>query len=182
MNLKIIHICIFILLTGLGGLPAAAQTPLIDALIRNLRYEPTDTGRVMLYNRISINYYVEIMFLRRLFRWLLLPKFMPGLIAAVTRFDRWKLEGHRRILRERKSLSKQEWISMNTDGPFCPLARVYSRNQAATLFQDFTNVRQEVWWLNVDHWPFIRRAIPNSITRRIGRRWGWHRIIYGQKS
>jgi hypothetical protein len=36
------------------------------------------TFTVMPYNRSSINYYAEIMFLRRLFRWLLLPKFMPG--------------------------------------------------------------------------------------------------------
>ena len=160
------------------------HSPTPEKIVREIRrvLKKGGTFTVMLYNRSSINYYLEIMFLRRLFRWLLLPKFMPGLIARLTGFDRWKLEGHRRILRERKSLSKQEWISMNTDGPFCPLARVYSRNQAAALFQDFTNVRQEVWWLNVDHWPFVRRAIPNSITRRIGRRLGWHRIIYGRKS
>ena len=160
------------------------HSPAPEKIVREIRrvLKKGGTFTVMLYNRSSINYYLEIMFLRRLFRWLLLPKFMPGLIARLTGFDRWKLEGHRRILRERKSLSKQEWISMNTDGPFCPLARVYSRNQAAALFQDFTNVRQEVWWLNVDHWPFVRRAIPNSITRRIGRRLGWHRIIYGRKS
>jgi len=59
-----------------------------------VRYEPLT---VMLYNRSSINYYAEIMFLRRLFRWLLLPKF--------TGFDRLKLEGHRKILRERKDKS-----------------------------------------------------------------------------
>jgi hypothetical protein len=59
------------------------------------------TFTVMLYNRSSINYYAQIMFLRRLFRWLLLPKFMPGLIAWPTGFDRLKLEGHRKILRER---------------------------------------------------------------------------------
>ena len=40
-----------------------------------------------------------------LFRWLLLPKFMPGLIAWLTGFDRLKLEGHRKILRERKDKS-----------------------------------------------------------------------------
>jgi len=136
---------------------------------------------VMLYNKGSINYYVEIKFLRRLFKWLLLPSFMPRLIAAVTGFDRWKLEGHRKILRERKNMSEQDWISMNTDGPFCPLARVYSRNDAADLFQDFKNVRQEVWEFNVDHWPFVRRIIPSSAVRWIGRYWGWHRMIYGQK-
>ena len=74
---------------------------------------------VMLYNRSSINYYIEIMLLRKIFRWCLLPKFMPGLLAAVTGFDRWKLEGHREMLKQEDT--KEQWISMNTDGPFCPL-------------------------------------------------------------
>jgi ubiquinone/menaquinone biosynthesis C-methylase UbiE len=139
------------------------------------------TFTLMIYNRSSVNYYVEIMFLRRLFRWLLLPAFMPGLIAALTGFDRWKLEGHRKILRERKNMTKQEWISMNTDGPFCPLARVYDRKEAAELFKNFQNLRQEVWEFNVDHWPFVRRIVPDSLVKWVGRHWGWHRMIYGQK-
>src|SRR5580700_1851943 len=69
------------------------------------------TFTVMLYNRNSINYYVEIMFLRRLFRLLLFPRFMPKLMARITGFDRSKLEGHRKIWTERK-ISKEEWISM----------------------------------------------------------------------
>ena len=136
---------------------------------------------VMLYNRSSINYYIEIMFLRRLFKWLLLPTFMPGLVAAVTGFDRWKLEGHRDLLRKRKHISKEEWVSMNTDGPFCPLAKVYDRREAAALFQDFVNVRQEIWEFNVNHWSFIGRAIPDKMAKWIGRHWGWHRMIYGNK-
>jgi hypothetical protein len=78
-------------------------------------------------------------------------------------------------------MSKQEWVSMNTDGPFCPLARVYNQNEAADLFKEFNNVRQEVWEFNVEHWSFIGRAIPDSVVKRVGRRWGWHRMIYGQK-
>lgn len=139
------------------------------------------TFTVMLYNRHSINYYVEIMFLRKLFRWCLLPGFMPGAIAVATGFDRWKLEGHRKILRGEKKISKDEWISMNTDGPFCPLARVYNSKQAANLFSDFRDLRQDVWEFNVDHWSFIGRAIPRPLVMWIGRRWGWHRMIYGQK-
>jgi ubiquinone/menaquinone biosynthesis C-methylase UbiE len=137
------------------------------------------TFTVMLYNRSSINYYVEIMFLRRIFRWCLLPPFMPGLVAAITGFDRWKLEGHREILK--KKITKEQWISMNTDGPFCPLAGVYDRREAAVLFKDFEAVRQEVWEFNVDHWSFIGKAIPDRVAKWIGRRWGWHRMIYGKK-
>jgi ubiquinone/menaquinone biosynthesis C-methylase UbiE len=156
-----------------------APEKIVREIFRVLKKDGSFT--VMLYNKSSINYYVEIMFLRRLFRWLLLPSFMPRVVSAVTGFDRWKLEGHRKILRERKNMSKQDWISMNTDGPFCPLARVYSQNEAADLFRDFKNVRQEVWEFNVDHWAFVGRAIPTSAAKWIGRHWGWHRMIYGQK-
>jgi ubiquinone/menaquinone biosynthesis C-methylase UbiE len=160
------------------------HSPVPEKIVREIHrvLRQNGTFTVMLYNRRSINYYIEIMFLRRLMRWILLPSFMPGLIAAVAGFDRWKLEGHRTILKERKNMSKQEWISMNTDGPFCPLARVYSRSEAADLFRDFKNVRQEVWEFNVDHWPFVRRAIPTSVAKWVGRQWGWHRMIYGEKS
>jgi len=106
---------------------------------------------------------------------------MPRLIAATTGFDRWKLEGHRDRLLKNKKLTKDEWISMNTDGPFCPLARVYDHDETAALFSAFENVRQEVWEFNVDHWSFIGKAIPDSVVKWLGRRWGWHRIIYGQK-
>jgi ubiquinone/menaquinone biosynthesis C-methylase UbiE len=142
---------------------------------------PGGTLTVMLYNRSSINYYVEIMFLRRIFRWCLLPTFMPGLVAAVTGFDRWKLEGHRDRLLKNKRLTKEEWISMNTDGPSCPLARVYDHGEAAALFDAFENVRQEVWEFNTDHWSFIGKAMPDSLVKWLGRRWGWHRIVCGRK-
>lgn len=152
---------------------------IVGEIYRVLRNRASFT--VMLYNRTSINYYVEIMFLRRLFKWLLLPKFMPRLIAAATGFDRWKLEGHRDRLLKNKKLTKDEWISMNTDGPSCPLARVYDHEEAAALFGAFENVRQEVWEFNVDHWSFIGKAMPDSLVKWLGRHWGWHRIIYGRK-
>jgi ubiquinone/menaquinone biosynthesis C-methylase UbiE len=155
-----------------------APERIVSETYRVLRQNGTFT--VMLYNRSSINYYIEIMFLRRVLRYLLMPKFMPRLLAAVTGFDRWKLEGHRKALK--KKLTKEEWISMNTDGPFCPLARVYNRTEAAALFSAFGDVKQEVWEFNVDHWSFLGRAIPAPIAKWIGRRWGWHRIIYGIKS
>lgn len=140
---------------------------------------PRGTLTVMLYNRSSINYYIEIMLLRKIFRWCLLPKFMPRLLAAVTGFDKWKLEGHRHALN--KKLTKAQWISMNTDGPFCPLAKVYNRKEAARLFKDFADIRQEVWEFNVEHWPILNAILPTSRERWIGRRWGWHRMVYGRK-
>jgi ubiquinone/menaquinone biosynthesis C-methylase UbiE len=158
------------------------HSPAPQKIVREVHrvLRPGGTFTVMLYNRTSINYYVEIMILRRVFRWCLLPPFMPRLLAAVTGFDLWKLEGHRDLLREK--VSKEKWVSMNTDGPYCPLARVYNREEAAALFAAFKNVRQEVWEFNVDHWPFVRGIMPAVVAKWIGRQWGWHRMIYGEKA
>lgn len=152
---------------------------IVDEMYRVLR--PGGTFTVMVYNRSSINYHIEIMLLRKAFRLLLYPKDMPRLISKATGFAEWKLVGHQQRLRAGHPMSKEEWISMNTDGPHCPLARVYNRREAAELFRRFRDVRQEVWEFNSDHWPFIRRLIPLGIERAIGSLWGWHRMIYGRK-
>jgi ubiquinone/menaquinone biosynthesis C-methylase UbiE len=156
-----------------------APEKIVAEIHRVLRKGGTFT--VMLYNRTSINYYIEIMFLRRIFRLFLLPRLMPRVIAAATGFDRWKLEGHRDMLISKGRMTKQEWISMNTDGPFCPLARVYGCKEVAQLFKIFVNVRQEAWEFNPEHWSFLGKLIPHKIERWLGRHWGWHRMIYGSK-
>jgi hypothetical protein len=78
-------------------------------------------------------------------------------------------------------MTTEEWISINTDGPFCPLARVYNHKEAGELFKEFANVRQEVWEFNSEHWSFAGKLIPLAVERQLGRLWGWHRMIYGEK-
>jgi ubiquinone/menaquinone biosynthesis C-methylase UbiE len=152
---------------------------IIKEMFRVLK--PGGTFTVMLYNRSSINYYIEIMFLRKVFRVMLYPRFIPKLLSMITGFDEWKLNGHRNILIEKGKLSKSEWISINTDGPSCPLSTVYNEKEAAELFMEFRNVRQNVWEFNTDHWSFIGKLIPEKATRKIGNHFGWHRIICGMK-
>jgi len=152
---------------------------IVDEMYRVLR--PGGTLTVMVYNRSSINYYVEIMLLRKVFRLLLYPKRMPQIISKLTGFPEWKLVGHQQRLRRGPRISKQEWVSMNTDGPECPLSKVYNQREANILFRRFREVRQEAWEFNSDHWPYIGRLIPTRIERAIGRLWGWHRMIYGTK-
>jgi ubiquinone/menaquinone biosynthesis C-methylase UbiE len=110
---------------------------IVREIYRVLRKDGTCT--VMLYNRSSINYYVEIMFLRKILRHMLRPKWMPGVLAKITGFDRWKLEGHRETLS--KKLTHEQWVSMNTDGPYCPLAKVYNHAEAAALFSPMCDRR-----------------------------------------
>ncbi|MDW8238438.1 MAG: class I SAM-dependent methyltransferase [Acidobacteriota bacterium] len=159
------------------------HSPDTEAIVREMYrvLRPGGTLCVMIYNKTSINYYLQIMFLRKLFRWLLYPSFMPALVAKLTGFERWKLERHREIMLTRGRLSKQEWISMNTDGPDCPLAKVYTAAEALALFKDFTDVRTEVWHFNRLHWPLIGRLLPERLVQFLGRRWGWHRFVFGRK-
>ncbi len=163
------------------GVIMASPSPesIVEQMYRVLK--PGGTFNVMLYNRSSINYYIEIKFLRKLFRPILYPKFMPALLAKITGFAEWKLQEHRKILVEKGKLSEKEWLNINTDGPLCPLIEVYNKKEAAELFKKFDDVRQEVWEFNSEHWAFLGKLLPTKLERAIGRVWGWHRMIYGTK-
>jgi hypothetical protein len=135
----------------------------------------------MLYNRSSINYYVEIMFLRKLGRAMLRPRRAPAVLARVLGFPLEKLEGHRRNLLRNPRPTREEWVSMNTDGPDCPLARVYSAAEALALFRDFEDVRSDVHHFDRSHWPIVGELISDRVADAIGRRLGWNRMIYARK-
>lgn len=152
---------------------------IVEQMYRVLR--PGGTFSVMIYNKSSINYHIEIMFLRKLFQVLLMPKFMPVLISKLTGFDLNKLQIHRKIMLRKRKLSKEEWININTDGPECPLAKVYNKKEACELFEKFKKITTEIWFFNKSHWPIIGRMLPKIFVIWLERRWGWHRIVNGQK-
>ncbi len=135
---------------------------------------------VMLYNRTSINYLVEIMFLRK-FGLRILS--IPGALALLQRlgFPRAKLERHRELIDQRGRPTDQEWLSRNTNGPDNPFARVYSAQQAAQLFRAFRIESNEVYFFDHRHWGALGRLIPESVRRALGRRWGWHRVVHAKK-
>lgn len=159
------------------------HSPHPGAIVRQIHrvLRPGGTFCVMLYNRSSINYYIEIMFLRKIFRLMLYPAFMPTLMSTLTGFPLWKLEGHRNLLIKRGKLTKAEWISYNTDGPECPLAAVYNAREARELFKDFLDLSMEIRFFDQTHWPLIGRMMPMALRRFLSERWGWHRIIHGRK-
>ena len=159
------------------------HSPDVEAIVREIHrvLRPGGTFCVMVYNATSVNYVLEIMFLRKAFRLLLYPKHAPALLSRVLGFDRRKLETHRRLLLERPKMTKEEWISMNTDGPECPLARVYSAREALELFRDFDGVATQAWYFNESHWPVVGKRLPEQVRRELGRRFGWHRVVTGTK-
>ncbi|MFC2165938.1 class I SAM-dependent methyltransferase [Acidobacteriota bacterium] len=143
--------------------------------------KPGGTITVMLYNKNSINYYIEIMFLRKIGRRLLRPSWAPHLLASLSGFDQTKLAGHRTKLFSIPNPTPEQWISMNTDGPYCPLAKIYSASESAALFAEFYNFRTEVHNFDRSHWSFLGRIISTGLADKIGHRWGWSRIVYATK-
>jgi 2-polyprenyl-3-methyl-5-hydroxy-6-metoxy-1,4-benzoquinol methylase len=152
---------------------------IVDEMYRVLK--PGGTFTVMLYNRTSINYYLQIMFLRKLGRMLLQPAGAPALLAKLLGLSRAKLDGHRQNLLRIPRPTPEQWVSMNTDGPDCPLARVYSAAEVHALFTRFRDVRTAAYFFDRSHWPFVGRLLPDAAVEALGRRWGWHRIIIGRK-
>lgn len=135
---------------------------------------------VLLYNRSSINYYVEIMFLRRLLRPMLLVPGMIGLLSLLG-LRRDRLEGHRDLLHSGKKMSMQEWLSRNTDGPDNPFICVQNADEAKQLFHRFEIIANDVYFFDFRHWGLLGRMLPNSVVRLLGRHWGWHRVVHARK-
>lgn len=152
---------------------------IVEEIRRVLR--PGGTVTVMLYNRTSVNYYVEIMVVRKVARSLLRPSWSPRLLARTLRLPRATLEGQRDNLLRIPHPTPEQWISMNTDGPACPLARVYSAGEARALFAGFEAIETDVRHFDRAHWPVVGRAVSDSLSERIGRRAGWLRVVRARK-
>jgi ubiquinone/menaquinone biosynthesis C-methylase UbiE len=131
---------------------------------------------VMLYHRNSYNYYVNIMTLRRLGAGLLGFNWGPAVVSKLTGESQERLTQLRDMYRQDPAgfLSTQQFLNNNTDGPGNPLARVFSRREAARLFSEFKTVRTETHFLNKRWIPLIGGLLPRSIEKSLASAMGWH--------
>ncbi|HYM41742.1 MAG TPA: class I SAM-dependent methyltransferase [Steroidobacteraceae bacterium] len=63
-----------------------------------------------------------------------------------------------------------------------PRCRVYGESEAAELFAAFEVVRHEVRFFDHRPWGVLGRALPRSLRRWLGERWGRHRILHLRKT
>jgi SAM-dependent methyltransferase len=156
--------------------------PAVDSAVAQIWRVLKPGGRViaMLYNRTSINYALEIKLLRKLAARTL---GIPGVVrlGGALGFPEQKLARHRELAREVRGMSAQEWLNRNTDGPDNPYSSVYDENEAQRLFSRFSIQRQEVHYFNPEHWGPLGRLLPAGLVTAMGRRWGWHRVVYAAK-
>ena len=136
---------------------------------------------LMVYNRSSINYQLEIRVLRR---WGIHLLAVPGAISLLSRlgFPRSTLQRHLELYRALGRLNDEEWLSRNTDGPDNPYSRVYSHAEVKELLSGrFRILRQQVCYFDPRHWGSLARLLPQSAIQILGRRWGWHRVVLAQR-
>lgn len=135
---------------------------------------------IMLYNRTSINYYIEIMFLRKIALRLLA---LPGVINLFSfiGFPREKLQRHIEIYRTSNPMDDEEWLSRNTDGPDNPYSCVYGKEDAEKLLHGFKIKSNKTYFFDYRHWGVLGRILPEKAITFLGNHWGWHRIIYAVK-
>lgn len=141
---------------------------------------PSGELLAMLYNRDSINYRVEILFLRRLAVHVLA---LPGATAALGAIGlpRAKLERHRELYQSRGPPPGAEWLSRNTNGPDNPYAQVYGAAQAVQLLAPFQVLSNDVYFFDHRHWGLLGSLVPVRARLRLGRLWGWHRVLHVRK-
>ena len=135
---------------------------------------------IMLYHRWSLNYYGNILFLRRLGAAVLALPGAVRLTARLTGKSEETLAGHRGLLR-RHGLAyltdRQLFLSNNTDGLGNPLSKVFSRRQARDLFAEFDQVETEAYFLNMPKLAGLDRLLGPATREWLGRRLGWQLYV-----
>jgi SAM-dependent methyltransferase len=145
--------------------------------------KPNGIALVMLYHRNSLNYYVNILLIRRLLALLLLLPGATRVLGAVTG-EPEMIAGHRALLAShglRYLRDRSLFLSNNTDGPGNPLSKVYSRDEARLLFEDFDAVQTSVRFLNLRVYPAGERLALTRVARTLEARLGWHLYVTARK-
>jgi ubiquinone/menaquinone biosynthesis C-methylase UbiE len=135
---------------------------------------------IMVYNRASINYKIEILIIRKiLVRFLRLPG-MINLLSFLG-FPKEKLKRHLEIFSSNKNMPEEEWLSRNTDGPDNPYSLVYNQNEIEKLLHAFEIHKNEVFYFDVRHWGKLSKLFPKCLVDFLGKHYGWHRVVYATK-
>ena len=142
---------------------------------------------VMVYNRSSIFYKLEILVCRRLLLLMCFLKFNILLTFLLKGKLKIKAINYFHKLKQRyKSnpfISNQELLNHSTDGVDCPLSRVYNKKESLELFLKFKNLKTHCFFMEKKHsiiW-ILFGFILNKYESFLSKKFGWFRIIEGKK-
>ena len=116
---------------------------------------------IMLYNKTSINYKFKIMFLRKLMlHFLNIPGVIP--LFGFLGLPKDKIHRHAEIFHEFRSMSNQEWLNRNIDGPDNPYSIVYNEQETKNLLGKHFEIKvNQVFFFDTRHWGALGRLFPS---------------------
>jgi len=109
----------------------------------------------------------------------------PGAIPVFGRlgFPGDTLRRHQELFKAFGTLSDEEWLSRNTDGPDNPYSRVYSRTEVEKLMVGkFRIVHNLAHYFDFRHWGPLGRVLPKRAIQVLGCLWGWHRLVLAERT
>ena len=154
--------------------------------------KPNGRGIIMLYHKNSFNYYVRIMLymrvrvllkiLSRLGNWKhdRAPLTTPEIIGirGNQRPEIWDIHYQNFLKRGWGYLKAANFVHHCTDGPECPVAFAFSKNEARELFSKFRDVT-----FRVAHFPLrrYRRYFPFTVEKFLAETIGWYLFVFATK-
>ncbi|MCF6150273.1 MAG: class I SAM-dependent methyltransferase [Candidatus Kuenenia sp.] len=160
-----------------------APKKIVDEIYRVLK--PGGTATIMLYNKTSFYYQIEVKLIRKLFFYfcdknkLCKILFLPFKKERVKQFLFYK-EKLKKYKETNPKPTAEEWCSMNTDDVFCPIAKVYSKTDAKKLFKDFSKFKTSVWFIDKNNWILwiiLKHFIPQKLEIWLESKLGWFRMV-----
>lgn len=131
------------------------HTPDIERAVSEIYrvLKPNGSCFIMVYNKWSINYFYDIIFVHGLLKGRLFSQSIEQLIDSLT------------------------------DKSNCPISRVFSRKNAFELFHrhNFKEIKTSVWYFREGHIPIIKRVLSLDNNKYLGRVAGWHLVIEAKK-
>lgn len=162
----------------------------VDEVWRVLK--PNGRAIIMLYHKHSFNYCVRIMLymrarvlmniLSRFGKWAddratLKTNTVVG-VRGNQRPEIWDIHYQNFLKRGWSYLKADNFVHHCTDGPECPIAFAFSKNEARQLFAKFRDVN-----FRVAHFPLRRysRYFPFAVERFLARTMGWYLFVFAVK-
>ncbi len=161
------------------------HTPDIERAVHEIHRVLKPNGRaiVMLYHRGSYNYRIGIRMLRPAGARLLKTGAGRRLVNRLIGESIASLREHALLVKASRNgyFSSAEFLSRSTDGADNPLTRVYSKQEARNLLNQFRDLEMRTFFLNKRFIPLIGNLLPRWLESALAARWGWHLWIYARK-